>query len=79
MIYPGVSNVVSTSGSVFPWPVWLTDGTEMGITRYSRDEKSDSQIRWNIFFPVGVNWLGGSGVRPAAFVVYILGDIVVQI
>lgn len=45
MIYPGVSNVVSTSGSVFPWPVSLTDGAEMGIARYSRDEKRDSHIR----------------------------------
>lgn len=45
MIYPGVSYVVSTSGSVFPWPVSLTDGAEMGIARYSRDEKRDSHIR----------------------------------
>jgi len=45
MIYPGVSNVVSTSGSVFPGPVSLTDGADMGIARYSREEKRDSQIR----------------------------------
>lgn len=52
MIYPEVSRVVSTSGSVFPWPVSLTDGTEMGIAGHSRDKKRDTQIRkrWFFFF-----------------------------
>jgi len=44
VIYPGVSNVLSTSGSVFPRPISLTDGIEMEFTRYSRDKKRDIQI-----------------------------------